>query len=83
MSLNDTVSIWLKNLDLGLKAGDVAAVTALFNDDCYWRDLVSFTWNHKTLEGKPAIVDMLKHTLKNVRPSDRKRDGEATGTEGL
>ena len=30
---------------------DVAAAAGLFRDECFWRDLVAFTWNVKTLEG--------------------------------
>jgi putative flavoprotein involved in K+ transport len=33
---------------------DPDAVAALFHEDCYWRDLVSFTWNIKTMEGQAA-----------------------------
>jgi putative flavoprotein involved in K+ transport len=83
MSLNETVSAWLATFDAGLKAKDAAAVTALFKDDCFWRDLVTFTWNHKTLEGKSAIVDMLEHTLETVQPSNWKLEGDATGNDAL
>ena len=46
--------------DDGGEHGDAAGAAALFTDDGYWRDLVSFTWNIVTLEGRPAIADMLK-----------------------
>jgi len=78
MSANETVDRWLRELDAALAARDAAAAVALFHEDCYWRDLVSFTWNHKTLEGRTAIADMLKSTLGDVQPSHWKRDGEAT-----
>ena len=35
------------------RAGDVAtAAAAMFATECYWRDLVAFTWNIKTVEGR-------------------------------
>ena len=36
-----------------------AAAVALFDDDCYWRDLVAFTWNIKTHGRAEAIRAML------------------------
>jgi putative flavoprotein involved in K+ transport len=83
MSLNETVSAWLEKFSTALTAKDAGAATALFADECYWRDLVAFTWNHKTLEGKTAIVDMLEHALDDVQPSNWQCYGEATGTEAL
>ena len=82
-SANENVSSWLHQFDVALKSGDTAAVTALFDDDCYWRDLVSFTWNIKTMEGKAQIAEMLKATLDDVRPSNWKLEGEATGDEAM
>ena len=38
-----------------LGGDDTAAVTDLFDQECYWRDLVSFTWNISTQEGRDAI----------------------------
>ena len=53
----------LSRLDDALTKGDIEAAAALFSDDCYWRDLVTFTWNIRTMEGKDAIRDMLKAQL--------------------
>ena len=78
MSVNHTVDQWLLQFDAALKAQDVEAAAALFGDECYWRDLVAFTWNHKTLEGRDAIKTMLRATLKDAQPSQWKRDGDAT-----
>ena len=32
---------------------------ALFATECYWRDLVAFTWNLKTVEGRDGVADLL------------------------
>ncbi len=42
---------WLASFSERLGKGDIAAALELFADDCYWRDLVAFTWNVKTMEG--------------------------------
>lgn len=60
---------WLAMFSETLDRGDVAATLDLFAEDCYWRDLVAFTWNVKTMEGKAAISEMLKATLAATSPS--------------
>ena len=45
------VDQWLSRFDEALTQGDPAAASELFLDDSYWRDLVAFTWNIKTVEG--------------------------------
>ena len=63
------VSHVLTNLGEALAAGDLDRALRIFQDDCYWRDLVTFTWNIKTVEGKDAIRAMLKAQLSSVKPS--------------
>ncbi|MEP0519741.1 MAG: NAD(P)/FAD-dependent oxidoreductase [Hyphomicrobiales bacterium] len=62
------VSAVLSQLDEALLSGDAAAAAECFLDDCYWRDLISFTWNIKTMEGKAAIIEMLNTQLNHVQP---------------
>ena len=70
-------------LNEAMIAGDAAAAANLFTDDCYWRDLVTFTWNIKTLEGKEAIADMLTSQLSSVEPEAwRIADGEVATEDG-
>lgn len=59
-------------LGRALETGDVASAMALFVDDCYWRDLVTFTWYIKMLEGKPVIASMLDATPASTQPSGRR-----------
>ncbi len=63
------VSDVLTKLGEALAGGDVNRAVALFQDDCYWRDLVAFTWNIKTVEGKDAVRAMLKAQLPAVKPA--------------
>ena len=74
---------WLGSFGRALEAGDIEAVANLFVEDCYWRDLLTFTWNIKTMEGQPAIRDMLKSTLSTARPSQWRLAGEASVDDGL
>jgi putative flavoprotein involved in K+ transport len=77
-----TASAWLKALDAALAARDVAAATALFGEECYWRDLVSLTWNIRTAEGRHGIAEMLGATLAHARPSGFAIKGEAEAVAG-
>ncbi|WP_322887452.1 NAD(P)/FAD-dependent oxidoreductase (plasmid) [Sinorhizobium medicae] len=81
----DTV---LAKLGRALERGDIDAAVNLFQADCYWRDLVAFTWNLKTMEGQDQIRDMLKSQLAAIKPArlrqdEKERPGDADGvTEG-
>jgi putative flavoprotein involved in K+ transport len=62
------VEQWLSRFDEALTAGDTAAASELFLDDSYWRDLVAFTWNLRTVEGPAGVKDLLDHTLAHTKP---------------
>ena len=59
---------WLAAFEDALTARDVDRAAGMFAATSFWRDLVAFTWNIKTLEGPAAIRHMLEHTLDHVRP---------------
>src|ERR1700734_3225607 len=82
---NARVTAFLGKLDAALAAGDVDKTVALFGAECYWRDLVAFTWNIKTMEGRDQVRDMLTHCLKQTKPRDwRVAEGEvATEANGV
>ncbi|SEM63664.1 putative flavoprotein involved in K+ transport [Gemmobacter aquatilis] len=80
---NEAVTAVLSELGAALEAGDIARATALFQDDCYWRDLIAFTWNLKTMEGKDQVADMLAHQLATTKPRNwRIADGEVATEDG-
>jgi putative flavoprotein involved in K+ transport len=68
-TVQGNVTQFLSDFGHALAARDIAAATAMFQDDCYWRDLVSFTWNITTCEGRAAIADMLSHRLADTAPT--------------
>ncbi len=80
-----TVNKTLSFLGDALSEGDIESAVGCFQEDCYWRDLVSFTWNIKTMEGRDQIRDMLTAQLATTQPSDWEiADGEpATEEEGV
>jgi putative flavoprotein involved in K+ transport len=76
-------SNWLSAFSTALTKGDIPAAVAMFDSECYWRDLVTFTWNIKTLESRDDIAAMLKETLAKVKPGNWQLDGEATEAGGV
>ena len=78
------VTGWLAALERSLAAGDVASTLALFDDaECFWRDMVSFTWNIQTMEGKAEIAAFLEATLARTRPRSFLIEGEARESDGV
>ncbi|MCR9110530.1 NAD(P)/FAD-dependent oxidoreductase [Marivita sp. XM-24bin2] len=67
-TLADTTQAFLDEFGKALEERDIARAREMFADDCYWRDLVTFTWNIKTVEGKDEVEDMLKHQLATTKP---------------
>src|SRR6201998_1875061 len=82
---NGKVSDLLSALDKALSAGEVEHAVDLFQTDCYWRDLGTFTGKIKTMEGKDQVRDMLKARLADTKPSNWKiADGEgASEADGI
>ncbi len=77
------VTTWLGQFGEALAANDPAQAAALFTEDSFWRDLVAFTWNIRTFEGRDEITRMLDATLSRVQPSGWKiADGEPPAEAG-
>jgi putative flavoprotein involved in K+ transport len=74
---------WLDQFGAALATGKPDAVLPLFDADCYWRDLVSFTWNIRTQEGHDAIRDMLSARQAETAASNFQLEGEATEADGV
>ncbi|WP_299556030.1 NAD(P)/FAD-dependent oxidoreductase [uncultured Tateyamaria sp.] len=66
---NDLVEATLTGFGDALAQGNVDEAVSMFQADCYWRDLVSFTWNIRTMEGHDDIRDMLTSQLGKTKPS--------------
>ena len=82
-SPNDQTTEFLDRFGAALEKGDIDAAVAMFQADSYWRDLVSFTWNIRTMEGKDQVRDMLKAQLAGVKPRNWKiAEGEVATEDG-
>ncbi len=74
---------WLDAFGAALASGKPDAALPLFDADCYWRDLVAFTWNIRTQEGHAAIRDMLAARQADTAASNFQLEGEATEADGV
>lgn len=74
---NSAVTRWLDAFGGALSRHGIADAVGLFDDTCFWRDFVSFTWNIKTVEGRDAIALMLNSTLNDTAPLNWSIRGEA------
>lgn len=77
------VIAWLDRFEAALRAHDAAGTAELFAETCFWRDLVAFTWNITTLEGRGAIRAMLQAQLGAVTPGSFTLEEPATEADGV
>lgn len=63
------VQAFLDRFGEALEAGRIDEAVNMFAEECYWRDLVTFTWNLKTAEGRGEVRDMLEAQLALTKPT--------------
>ncbi|QEW05554.1 NAD(P)/FAD-dependent oxidoreductase [Nitrincola iocasae] len=74
---------WVEKLAAALSSDTPTQAAQLFEKEGYWRDLVAFTWNIKTLAGRSAISEMIAATMATVAPSNWRVEQDATETDGV
>ena len=79
------VQALLSKLNKVMLAQDINQILSLFVKDCYWRDLLAFTWNIKTMEGNIKVGEMLSAQLADTKPHDFKihADREVSSENGV
>ena len=63
-----TVSGWLTSLATAWESQDPDQLTALFEPDGYWKDILAFTWAYRTFAGRAEIGRGFKLTVSEARP---------------
>jgi putative flavoprotein involved in K+ transport len=82
MSPQERIDAWLADFELALASRDVERLVGKFAVDSFWRDLVAFTWNIKTMEGRDGIADMLTEQLAATDPAGFRTREAATDDGG-
>ena len=54
---------WFSEFTSAIGRKDVPAIVDLCLDDCYWRDMLSLTWDFHTFKGKNAVSKFLEDQL--------------------
>ncbi len=81
--VNAQIEQWLGIFERALSEGNIDAVASMFDEDCYWRDFLTFTWNLDTSEGQDSIRAMLGSTLDHTKPSNWQLEGDASAADGV
>ncbi|GAC1340349.1 MAG: NAD(P)/FAD-dependent oxidoreductase [Acetobacteraceae bacterium] len=74
---------WLARFDEALRSGDGAEAARMFAVESFWRDLLTFTWNIKTMEGRDEITAMLDAVLTLTCPDHWRLSEPATEADGV
>ncbi|MGU3581571.1 NAD(P)-binding domain-containing protein [Rhodococcus sp. C26F] len=80
---DERVDAWLQAFETALAQRDIDAAAGLFGTDSFWRDLVAFTWNLKTVEGREGVSDMLHARLADTDPSGFRTTEPASDDDGV
>lgn len=59
---------WLSSFEAALASGEAGRIAALFAEECYWRDLLAFTWDLRTTSGAEAIAARMLPALPGMKP---------------
>ena len=73
---------WLALFQSALADPDAADWHGLFADECYWRDLVAFSWNIVTVEGPEGVADLARCQALAAAASAFRLDPDMPGGDG-
>ncbi|MCF8534340.1 MAG: NAD(P)/FAD-dependent oxidoreductase [Reyranella sp.] len=59
---------WLGDFTAALASADAARLAALFAHECYWRDILAFTWDLHTTSGAETIAERMMPAVSGVAP---------------
>src|SRR5688572_30242422 len=69
---------WLGRFETALRQGDGAALRALFQAECHWRDLLAFAWDIRTVSGADAVVSSLQQHAASAQARGFRIDPQRT-----
>ncbi|KZT01059.1 FAD/NAD-P-binding domain-containing protein [Laetiporus sulphureus 93-53] len=74
VDLQDVADAWLTKFAVAVFSGDVAATVDCFIPNGWLRDVLIFTWDTRSLEGREKIAAYLQDTLSSAHISNFKLD---------
>lgn len=79
--LHDIATKWLYGFSQGLASGNPSFVSELFTEDSWLRDVLTFSWDSRSLRGPSAIAAYLKESLKTIDIANVALDMARSGME--
>ncbi|WP_433290975.1 NAD(P)-binding domain-containing protein [Pseudonocardia sp. CA-142604] len=79
----ERVDTWLADFEAALAARDAERAAGLFATTSFWRDLIAFTWNITTVEGREGVAELLRTTLERTDPRGFRTTEEPTEAGGV
>jgi len=77
----NAIDQWIEQFGAAWSAGDPARLRGLFGDSCFWRDIVAFTFDIRTLEGRDAILPFLMESPEACRAPSWRRVASSLDSE--
>jgi putative flavoprotein involved in K+ transport len=74
---------WLDDFQAYCDARDPEAIAALFAPQCFWRDLVAFSWNIVTVENRDGVADLARQCLTHTAPGGLRVTEPADEADGV
>ncbi len=66
---SEVFATWLAALHDAIESGDQVALGGLFVEDCYWKDVLAFTWSYRTFHGRAELQRRWAELQGDVLPS--------------
>ncbi|MCX2729838.1 NAD(P)/FAD-dependent oxidoreductase [Saccharopolyspora sp. NFXS83] len=82
-SARDRAQAWLAEFEAALTARDAERAANLFATTSFWRDLVAFTWNLKTVENRDGVADLLRATMDAADAREFRVTEEPAESDGI
>jgi putative flavoprotein involved in K+ transport len=74
---------WLEEFETALRERDAGRAAGLFATTSFWRDLVAFSWNLTTVEGRDGVADLLTATMAHTDARGFTLTEEPTEADGV
>ena len=56
LDLDTIAQQWLAKLENVFSGGDVSRLETLFHQDCWWRDILTFSWDLRTIHDLANLI---------------------------
>ena len=62
-SPTETVQLWVEKFNILLESQDTSELLTLFQEDCWWRDMLALSWDFRTIHSLEKLTAFLQEHL--------------------